>query len=191
MDKTKRRGLILGILAVVALAVAGCGSGSDGGGDDTFTPIDFGHVTSPDGRFVAFERSKQITGKEAGEGSELWISSSDGTGRYLIEPSRVEVNSPVWSNDSRFVAWVDFGRSGSGAFPPGDRDDRIRKVEIATKAVTAVYEVDGDVRDILQIFEWREDGKIVFNANRGGGDPPTYYVHQNGGMAFHVSGPRL
>lgn len=181
---------ILFVLSVVGVMfLAGCGgSGGDGGKDgDDFKPTDFRHATSPDGRFIAFARTRYI-----GDGTvtnDIWIKNADSTGEFKTEQSSVEASQPVWSLDSKFVAWVDLSKEGSGGYTEDTILDLIRKVDVETRAVTTVCKETALTGDIVNIQSWNADRRIYFEANGPDGrENLIFSVRDEGGIPVYVSG---
>ncbi|MBL9129025.1 MAG: PD40 domain-containing protein [Verrucomicrobiales bacterium] len=95
---------------------------------------------SPDGKWIAY------VGDASGE-DEIWIRSQDG----LDEPRRLTRDSdtykyaPVWSPDSKKLAW-------------GDKKNRLQFVDVASQAVTEVARSDAfEIRD----FAWSPDSRWI------------------------------
>jgi len=97
-----------------------------------------GSTWSPDGKWIAY------LSDESGE-SELYVRSQDGRDAPVKVTSDADTYyySPSWSPDSKSLAW-------------SDRKQRLRVVDVDSKAVTLVAEnPDGVIRD----FDWSPDSK--------------------------------
>jgi tricorn protease len=95
---------------------------------------------SPDGRWIAY------LSDETGE-NELWIRPQDGRGKpqQLTRDADTYYLAPQWSPDSRKLLW-------------GDRQARLRIVDIHTKEVTLV---DQSPNAEITDFRWAPDSKWV------------------------------
>ncbi|MBP7143020.1 MAG: PD40 domain-containing protein [Opitutaceae bacterium] len=99
-----------------------------------------GAAWSPDGKWIAYV--SDTTGE-----TELFIRPQDGSGEptQLTSGADTYYYNPSWSPDSRQLAW-------------SDRKQRLRSVDIETKAVTLIAEnPDAQIRD----FTWSPDSKWI------------------------------
>lgn len=117
-------------------------------------------VWSPDGKSIAYV--SDATGE-----NELYVRAQDGKG----EPQQVTRGAdtyyfqPVWSPDSKKLLW-------------GDRKQRLRYVDIASKAVTVVDE--NPVSEIRQ-YDWSPDSQWVTWAREEREVMPKVYLHSVAG----------
>src|SRR5690242_7214729 len=95
-------------------------------------------VWSPDGRWIAY--NSDATGE-----NELYLRSQDGKGEAVQLTSGADTYyyAAKWSADSKKLAW-------------SDRLQRLRYVDVATKAVT---EVDQDKFGEIEVFNWSPDSQ--------------------------------
>ncbi len=99
---------------------------------------------SPDGRWIAYV--SDATGE-----NELWLRPQDGRG----EPVQITQNAdtyfyaPAWSPDSKMIAW-------------GDREQRLRVVDVESKAVTLIEQnPTGEITN----HDWSPDSKWIAYAS--------------------------
>jgi tricorn protease len=95
---------------------------------------------SPDGKWISY--ISDATGED-----EIWIEPQDGQGA-AVQLTRGGDNykfSPIWSPDSRKIAW-------------SDRKQRLHVVDVETKAVTTV--VESPVGNVNQ-YAWSPDSKWI------------------------------
>jgi tricorn protease len=93
---------------------------------------------SPDGRWIAY------VSDQSGE-DEIWLRPQDGSGeaRQLTAEADTYKYAPVWSPDSKHLAW-------------GDKKNRLQFVTVETKAVTLVARSEAwEIHD----FAWSPDSK--------------------------------
>src|SRR5205085_1617452 len=97
-------------------------------------------VWSPDGKWIAY--NSDVTGE-----NELYIRPQDGKG----QPQQLTTNAdtyyyqPIWSPDNKKLLW-------------SDRLQRLRYIDVATKAVT---QVDQDKYGETQSYDWSPDSQWV------------------------------
>lgn len=114
------------------------------GTERALTPTSNAHerdaVWSPDGKWIAY--NSDITGE-----NELYVRIQDGKG----QPQQVTKNAdtyyyqPIWSPDSKKLLW-------------SDRLQRLRYVDIASKAIT---EVAHDQQGEIESYDWSPDSQWV------------------------------
>ncbi len=93
---------------------------------------------SPDGRWIAY------LSDQSGE-DEIWLRPQDGSGeaKQLTTDADTYKYAPVWSPDSKHLAW-------------GDKKNRLQFVTVETKAVTLVAQSEAwEIHD----FAWSPDSK--------------------------------
>ncbi len=105
---------------------------------------------SPDSRMVAFTVSRTNWEDNAFE-SEIWISQADGSGRLRLSGGRKSSDAPVWSPDSRRLAFA------------SDRDGKRQIYLISPAGGEAVLLTKQD--NGVSAFEWMPGGSaILFSA---------------------------
>jgi tricorn protease len=113
-------------------------------------------VWSPDGKWIAY--SSDVTGE-----NELYVRSQDGKG----EPQQITSNTdtyyyaPKWSPDSKKLLW-------------SDRLQRLRYVDVATKAVTLV---DQDKYGEIEGYNWSPDSQWITWARPEENEMPRIYLY--------------
>ena len=113
-------------------------------------------VWSPDGKWIAY--NSDITGE-----NELYIRSQDGKG----QPQQITSNAdtyyfqPLWSPDSKKLLWA-------------DRLQRLRYVDVTTKAVT---EIDQAKYAEIQSYDWSPDSQWVAWARPEENGLPRVYLY--------------
>jgi tricorn protease len=113
-------------------------------------------IWSPDGKWIAY--NSDITGE-----NELYVRSQDGKG----EPQQVTSGAntyyyyAIWSPDSKKLLW-------------SDRLQRLRFVDVATKAVT---EVDHDKYGEIQAYAWSPDSQWISWARPEENDLDRVYLY--------------
>lgn len=122
---------------------------------------------SPDGKSIAY--LSDATGE-----NELYVRSQDGKG----EPQQITQNAdtyyftPVWSPDNKKLLW-------------SDRLNRLRYVDLATKAVTEV-----DHAKVIEIrdYDWSPDSQwITWSRQEETVMPKVYLYSLNGGKRIEVT----
>ncbi len=111
-------------------------------------------VWSPDGKWIAF--NSDATGE-----NELYIRSQDGKGQpqQVISGADTYYYQAIWSPDSKKLLWA-------------DRLQRLRYVDVATKAVT---QVDQDKWGEMQSYDWSPDSQwIAWSRPEENGLPRVY-----------------
>lgn len=97
-------------------------------------------VWSPDGKWIAY--NSDITGE-----NELYVRAQDGKGepQQLTTKADTYYYQPIWSPDSKKLLW-------------SDRLQRLRFVDVASKAVT---QVDQDPYGEIQGYNWSPDSQWI------------------------------
>ena len=97
-------------------------------------------IWSPDGKWIAY--NSDVTGE-----NELYVRSQDGKGQPQQVTSGADTYyyKPVWSPDSKKLLWA-------------DRLQRLRYVDVASKAVT---QVDQDKWGEIQSYNWSPDSQWI------------------------------
>ncbi len=97
-------------------------------------------VWSPDGKWIAFNSD------ESGE-NELYVRSQDGKGQaqQVTKGADTYYYQPIWSPDSKKLLW-------------SDRLQRLRYVDVASKAVT---EVASDKVGEIESYDWSPDSQWI------------------------------
>src|SRR3989440_4521203 len=111
-------------------------------------------VWSPDGKWIAY--NSDATGE-----NELYMRAQDGKGDAVQLTSGADTYyyKPLWSPDSKKLLW-------------SDRLQRLRYVDVATKAVT---QVDQDKYGEIEIFNWSPDSQwIAWGRPEENGLPRVY-----------------
>jgi tricorn protease len=113
-------------------------------------------VWSPDGKWIAY--NSDATGE-----NELYIRSQDGKGQPTQVTSGADTYyyQPLWSPDSKKLLW-------------SDRLQRLRYVDVTTKAVT---EVDQDNWGEIQSYNWSPDSQWIAWARPEQNDLPRVYLY--------------
>ena len=124
-------------------------------------------VWSPDGKTIAY--ISDATGE-----NELYVRAQDGKG----EPQQITHGAdsyyygPIWSPDNKKLLW-------------SDRLDRLRFVDIASKAVT---EVDKDKVFEIRDYDWSPDSQWITWARQEPDVMPKVYLYGlNGGKRIEVT----
>ena len=113
-------------------------------------------VWSPDGKWIAYN-------SDASGENELYVRSQDGRG----QPTQVTNGADtyyyqlIWSPDSKKLLW-------------SDRLQRLRYVDVTTKAVT---EVDKDKWGEIQSYDWSPDSQWIAWARPEQNDLPRVYLY--------------
>jgi tricorn protease len=112
-------------------------------------------VWSPDGKWIAY--NSDATGE-----NELYVRSQDGKGQpqQITSGADTYYYRPVWSPDSKKLLW-------------SDRLQRLRYVDIASKAVT---QVDQDKDGEIQSYDWSPDSQWIAWARPEPNDLPRVYL---------------
>src|SRR5262245_13288388 len=108
---------------------------------------------SPDGREVAFVRNTD-TQTMVGTGNDVWIVSADGGEPTLLTESDANDNSPIYSPDGRYIAYLGMTRAGFES----DRTqlmlyDRTTKQK---RSLTPVLDLSVD------FFTWSADSSTIY-----------------------------
>ncbi|HEY4757565.1 MAG TPA: PDZ domain-containing protein, partial [Chthoniobacterales bacterium] len=113
-------------------------------------------VWSPDGKWIAY--NSDATGE-----NELYIRAQDGKGQPTQVTSGADTYyyQPIWSPDSKKLLW-------------SDRLQRLRYVDVATKAVT---QVDQDKWGEIQSYDWSPDSHWIAWSRPEQNDVPRVYLY--------------
>ncbi|HEY2140322.1 MAG TPA: S41 family peptidase, partial [Chthoniobacterales bacterium] len=108
-------------------------------------------VWSPDGKWIAY--NSDATGE-----NELYVRSQDGKGEptQLTSGADTYYYAMIWSPDSKKLLW-------------SDRKQRLRYIDVATKAIT---QVDEDKHAEIRSYDWSPDSQWIAWARQeeNGGD---------------------
>lgn len=117
-------------------------------------------VWSPDGKWIAY--NSDATGE-----NELYVRSQDGKGQpqQLTNGADTYYYQPIWSPDSKKLLWA-------------DRLQRLRYVDVATKAVT---EIDKDQWGEIQGYDWSPDSQWITWARPEPNDLNRVYLYSIAG----------
>ena len=112
-------------------------------------------IWSPDGKWIAY--NSDVTGE-----NELYVRSQDGKGQPQQVTSGADTYyyKPVWSPDSKKLLWA-------------DRLQRLRYVDVASKAVT---QVDQDKWGEIQSYNWSPDSQWIAWSRPEENDLPRVYI---------------
>ena len=113
-------------------------------------------VWSPDGKWIAY--NSDVTGE-----NELYVRSQDGKGepQQITSGADTYYYAPKWSPDSKKLLW-------------SDRLQRLRYIDVATKAVTPV---DQDKFGEIQGYNWSPDSQWIVWARPEENDMPRVYLY--------------
>src|ERR1700757_1137446 len=113
-------------------------------------------VWSPDGKWIAY--NSDATGE-----NELYVRSQDGKGQpqQLTSNADTYYYEPIWSPDSKKLLWA-------------DRLQRLRYLDVATKAVTLVDQ--SKFGEILG-YNWSPDSQWITWARPEQNDMPRVYLY--------------
>ena len=113
-------------------------------------------VWSPDGKWIAYNCD------ETGE-NELYVRSQDGKGQpqQVTKVADTYYYQPVWSPDSKKLLW-------------SDRMQRLRYVDVASKAVT---EVAQDKFGEIESYDWSPDSQWIAWGQPEENDQPKVYLY--------------
>src|SRR5205823_1351804 len=113
-------------------------------------------VWSPDGKWIAY--NSDATGE-----NELYVRSQDGKGepQQITNGGDTYYYAPKWSPDSKKLLW-------------SDRLQRLRYVDVASKAVTLV---DQDKFGEIQGYNWSPDSQWITWARPEENDMPRVYLY--------------
>ncbi len=113
-------------------------------------------VWSPDGKWIAY--NSDVTGE-----NELYVRSQDGKGepQQITSGADTYYYAPKWSPDSKKLLW-------------SDRLQRLRYVDVATKAVTLV---DQDKYGEIQGYNWSPDSQWIVWARPEENEMPRVYLY--------------
>src|SRR5213079_3091302 len=116
-------------------------------------------VWSPDGKWVAY--NSDATGE-----NELYVRSQDGKGepQQITNGADTYYYSPKWSPDSKKLLW-------------SDRLQRLRYVDVTTKAVTPV---DQDKYGEIESYNWSPDSQWIAWARPEENGMPRVYLYSVG-----------
>jgi tricorn protease len=113
-------------------------------------------VWSPDGKWIAY--NSDVTGE-----NELYVRSQDGKGQpqQITNGADTYYYAPKWSPDSKKLLW-------------SDRLQRLRYVDVGTKAIT---QVDQDKFGEIQGYNWSPDSQWIVWARPEENDMPRIYLY--------------
>ena len=113
-------------------------------------------VWSPDGKWIAY--NSDVTGE-----NELYVRSQDGKGepQQITSGADTYYYAPKWSPDSKKLLW-------------SDRLQRLRYIDVATKAITLV---DQDKFGEIQGYNWSPDSQWIVWARPEENDMPRVYLY--------------
>jgi tricorn protease len=113
-------------------------------------------VWSPDGKYIAY--NSDATGE-----NELYVRSQDGKGgaQQITTGADTYYYRPIWSPDSKKLLW-------------SDRLQRLRYVDVATKAVT---QVDQDKYGEIESYNWSPDSQWITWARPEENFLPRIYLY--------------
>ena len=113
-------------------------------------------VWSPDGKWIAY--NSDVTGE-----NELYVRSQDGKGepQQITSGADTYYYAPKWSPDSKKLLW-------------SDRLQRLRYIDVATKAITLV---DQDKFGEIQGYNWSPDSQWIVWARPEENDMPRIYLY--------------
>ncbi|HEY8650039.1 MAG TPA: hypothetical protein VIL70_03905 [Chthoniobacterales bacterium] len=113
-------------------------------------------VWSPDGKWIAY--NSDATGE-----NELYVRSQDGKGQPQQVTSGADTYyyQPIWSPDSKKLLWA-------------DRLQRLRYVDVASKAVT---QVDQDKYFEIESYDWSPDSQWIAWSRPEENDLPKVYLY--------------
>jgi tricorn protease len=113
-------------------------------------------VWSPDGKWIAY--NSDVTGE-----NELYVRSQDSKGepQQITHGAETYYYAPKWSPDSKKLLW-------------SDRLQRLRYVDVASKAVTLV---DHDKWGEIQGYNWSPDSQWITWARPEQNDMPRIYLY--------------
>src|SRR6266567_4078726 len=116
-------------------------------------------VWSPDGKWIAY--NSDATGE-----NELYVRSQEGKGepQQITSGADTYYYAPKWSPDSKKLLW-------------SDRLQRLRYVDVATKAVALV---DQDKYGEIQGYNWSPDSQWIIWARPEENDMPRVYLYSLG-----------
>jgi Tol biopolymer transport system component len=125
---------------------------------------------SPDGSKIAFSSDR------TGEGNEIWIVNSDGTGRRPVTSGvRRPEGSPRWSPDGRRLAFDGLG------------DDGMRHVYVVDEAGGAIKPLPSKPGSNDQLPSWSRDGKWVYFGSDRSGTFEVWRIPLDGGEPQQVT----
>ena len=113
-------------------------------------------VWSPDGKWIAYNSD------ESGE-NEIYVRSQDGKGQpqQLTKGTDTYYYQAIWSPDSKKLLW-------------SDRLQRLRYVDVASKAVT---EVAQDKVGEIESYDWSPDSQWIAWGQPEENDTPKVYLY--------------
>ena len=122
---------------------------------------------SPDGKLIAY--LSDATGE-----NEIYVRNQDGTGepQQITHGADTYYFQPIWSPDNKKLCW-------------SDRMDRLRFVDVASKAVT---EVDRDPLHPIRDYDWSPDSQwITWARSEENSQSKVYLYGLNGGKRIEVT----
>ncbi|MDQ2867612.1 MAG: hypothetical protein M3R59_04260 [Verrucomicrobiota bacterium] len=113
-------------------------------------------VWSPDGKWIAY--NSDATGE-----NELYVRAQDGKGTptQLTSGADTYYYAPIWSPDSKKLLWP-------------DRAQRLRIVDVASKAIT---QVDQDKTGEIESYDWSPDSQWVAWSRPEENGLPRVYIY--------------
>jgi tricorn protease len=116
-------------------------------------------IWSPDGKWIAY--NSDVTGE-----NELYVRSQDGKGepQQITNSADTYYYAPEWSPDSKKLLW-------------SDRLQRLRYVDVATKAVT---QVDQDKYGEIESYDWSPDSQWITWVRPEENGMPRVYIYSIG-----------
>ncbi len=106
---------------------------------------------SPDGRWIAYERTDSSSG--SGGYSQIWLMSRDGRGAAMLTDGPFNNQHPTWSGDSSKIAFAS----------DRDGDWEIYVLDLATRGLTPLTD---NTRDDTQPDWSKTNGRIAFVSYR-------------------------
>lgn len=120
---------------------------------------------SPDGRWIAYERTDSSSG--SGAYNQIWLMSRDGRGAAMLTDGPFNNQHPTWSGDSSKIAFAS----------DRDGDWEIYVLDLATRGLTRL--TDNTWFDILPDWE-KSSGRIAFVSNRNAPNSEIFTMAADG-----------
>jgi dipeptidyl aminopeptidase/acylaminoacyl peptidase len=105
---------------------------------------------SPDGRFVAYARTRDA---RLGHRSDIWRAAADGSDARQLTQDHPSAASPAWSPDGRWIAFMSSEEDGDSQF-------RLWLIDLASGAVSAFGSRDVEVVT-GESLHWLEDSSAI------------------------------
>ncbi|HEY3744036.1 MAG TPA: protein kinase [Bryobacteraceae bacterium] len=130
---------------------------------------------SPDGRLIVFRSNRTGT-------YELYISQPDGANVRQLTSLGIDLGSPRWSPDGKWIAFdaADFPQAGSGAIVT------VSSLYLIPAEGGAGRQLTGD-RTETMVPNWSRDGKWIYYMEDPGGHRETWKLAVDGGAKVQVS----